>query len=66
MAITDDEIEKLIEEVVKYPRGALNYFFFSGRGVQPGFPKCGAWELIFASEKRGLGTENFHIWGLVN
>ena len=29
--------------------GALN--FFSGRGVRPGFLKCGACELIFASEK---------------
>ena len=27
---------------------------FSGRGVRPGFPKCGACELIFASEKGGL------------
>ena len=26
---------------------------FSGRGVRPGFPKCGACELIFASEKGG-------------
>ena len=32
--------------------GALD--FFSGRGVQPGFPKCGACELTFASEKGGL------------
>ena len=30
-------------------RGALN--FFSGRGVRPGFPKCGACKLILASEK---------------
>ena len=28
--------------------------FFSGRGVRPGFPKCGACELTFASEKGGL------------
>ena len=34
------------------PGGALN--FFSGRGVRPGFPKCGACELTFASEKGGL------------
>ena len=27
--------------------------FFSGRGVWPGFPKCGACELTFASEKLG-------------
>ena len=32
--------------------GALN--FFSGRGVRPGFPKCGACELTLASEKGGL------------
>ena len=32
--------------------GALN--FFPGRGVRPGFPKCGACELTFASEKGGL------------
>ena len=38
--------------------GALN-FFFSGRGVRTGFPKCGACELIFASERRGLSAENF-------
>ena len=44
--------------------GALNFFFFSGRGVLPGFPKCGACELTFASEKGGLWAENFHIWGL--
>ena len=34
------------------PGGALN--FFSGRGVRPGFLKCGACELTFASEKGGL------------
>ena len=47
-------------------QGALN--FFSDRGVRPGFPKCGAWELLFDSEKGGGGlwTENFQIWGLVN
>ena len=44
--------------------GALN--FFSGRGVQPGFPKCGACELTFASEKGCLWAENFQIWGLVS
>ena len=44
--------------------GALN--FFSGRGVRPGFPKCGAYELTFASEKGGLWAENFQIWGLVS
>ena len=54
--------------------GALN--FFSGRGVQPGFLKCGACELLFASEKGacelkiskfgGLWTENFQILGLVS
>ena len=44
--------------------GALN--FFSGRGVRPGFPKCGACELTFASEKGGLWAENFQIWGVVS
>ena len=34
---------------MSHPGGALN--IFSGRGVWPGFPKCGACELIFASEK---------------
>ena len=49
--------------------GALN--FFSGRGVRPGFPKCGACELTFASEKGGLWAENWacelkmsKFWGL--
>ena len=37
--------------------GALN--FFSGRGVRPGFLKCGACELAFASEKGGLVSGNF-------
>ena len=37
--------------------GALN--FFSGRGVRPGFSKCGACELTFASEKGGLVSEKF-------
>ena len=27
---------------------------FSGKGVQPGFLKCGAGELLFASERGGL------------
>ena len=44
--------------------GALN--FFSGGGVRPGFLKCGACELTFASEKGGLWAENFQIWGLVS
>ena len=34
--------------------GGHSTFFFSGRGVRPGFPKCGACELTFASEKGGL------------
>ena len=46
------------------PGGALN--LFSGRGVRHGFPKCGACELTFASEKAGLWAENFQIWGLVS
>ena len=39
---------------------------FSGRGVRPGFPKCGACELIFASEKGGLANWKFPNMGLVN
>ena len=37
---------------------------FSGRGVQPGFPKCEACELIFTSKKGGLWTENLKFGGL--
>ena len=58
--------------IIRGGGGALN--FFSGRGVRPGFPKCGACKLVFASEKGGLWTEtfqfgglwaeNFQIWGL--
>ena len=33
------------------PGGGHSTFFFSGRGVRPGFPKCEACELTFASEK---------------
>ena len=36
------------------PGGGGHSIFFSGRGVRPGFPKCGACELTFASEKGGL------------
>ena len=39
------------------PGGALT--FFSGRGVRPGFPKCGACELTFTSEKGGLVSGKF-------
>ena len=39
---------------------------FSGRGVRPEFPKCGACELTFASEKGELWAENFQIWWLVS
>ena len=38
--------------------------FFSGRGVRPGFPKCVACELTFASEKGGFWAKIFQIWGL--
>ena len=37
--------------------GALN--LFSGRAVRPRFPKCGACELTFASEKGGLVSGKF-------
>ena len=33
--------------------GGGTQLFFSFRGVRPGSPKCGACELIFASEKGG-------------
>ena len=48
------------------PGGGGHSTFFSGRGVRPGFLKCGACELTFASEKGGLWAENFQIWGLVS
>ena len=34
--------------------GEGHLFFFSGRGVRPGFPKFGPRELIIISEKGGL------------
>ena len=37
--------------------------FFSGRGVRPGFPKCGACELTFDSEKGGLVSGKFQNLG---
>ena len=33
--------------------GGGTRLFFSGRDVRPGFPKCGACELIFASDREG-------------
>ena len=56
--VVNDEQEK---EIGKHRRtstrggGALNSF--SGRGVRPGFPKCGACELTFASERGGGACE---------
>ena len=50
-----DTIKELVEDgwaSTGLLGGALN--FFSGRGVRPGFPKYGACELAFASEKGGL------------
>ena len=49
--------------------------FFSGRGVRPGFPKCGVCELIFASDREGAcelkisklgacGLKVSKFWGL--
>ena len=63
-ALSTSLIFRRMMSFVSNPGGGLN--FFLGRGVRPGFPKCGACELIFASEKGGLWTENFQIWGLVN
>ena len=48
------------------PGGGGDTQLFSGRGVRPVFPKCGACELTFASEKGGLWAEKFQIWGLVS
>ena len=42
--------------------GALN--FCSGRGVQPGFPKCVACELTCGSETGVMWTEIFKFGGL--
>ena len=47
------------------PRGGGGTQLFSGRGVRPGFPKCGACELIFASDREGaceLKISKFHIF----
>ena len=46
-----------------FPRGwHLN--IFSGKGVPPRNPKCGACEMIFASERGVLWTEFFKFGGL--
>ena len=42
--------------------GALN--LFSGRGVQPGFPKYGACELTIASEKGACERKIFKFGAL--
>ena len=64
-AIQCEIARRFPRSVVKVgPGGALN--FFSGRGVRPGFPKFGACELTFASEKGGLWAKKFQIWGLVS
>ena len=41
------------------PGGGGAFNFFSGRSVRPGFPKCGACKLTFASEKGGLVSGKF-------
>ena len=48
--------------MVKFANGGVHRpwghsTFFSDRGVRPGFPKCGACELTFASEKGGGACE---------
>ena len=50
-----------------HPGGGTQLFFFQVRVLRPGFPKCGACELILASEKGGLRTDTC-LWkgGLVN
>ena len=49
---------------MNHPRRGHSTFFQVGV-CGPDFPKCGACELTFASEKGGLWAENFQIWGLV-
>ena len=39
---------------VKFLPGPGGTQLFSGRGVRPGFPKCGACEPILGSERGGL------------
>ena len=48
-------MDKLVTELL--PGGGTQ--LFSGRGVRPRFPKCGACELTFTSEKVGLVSEKF-------
>ena len=44
-------------------RGGGHSTFFSGRGVRPGFPKCGDCELILGLWKRGLVNCKFpNLW----
>ena len=53
----EDEPPPLRSEVLEALHGGGGtqlFFFFSGRGVRPGFPKCGACELLFAFERGGL------------
>ena len=67
---------QIVATVCGPPKGGEALNFFSGRGVWPRFLKCGACELIFASEKGAgelkiskfgsLWTEIIQIWGLVS
>ena len=45
-------MDKVQERGAPLRGGVLN--FCSGKSVRPVFPKCGACELIFASERGGL------------
>ena len=42
-----------MDKLVQY-RGGGHSTFFQVEGVRPGFPKCGACELTFGSERGGL------------
>ena len=46
-----NEVNVNSNELNEQDRGGGGHSTFSGRGVWPGFLKCGACELIFASEK---------------
>ena len=47
---------------IAYARGGHSTFF-SGRGVRPGFLKCGACELTYASAKGGACERKISKFG---
>ena len=54
LAIMGSHICRVLSQTHSQHRGGGALNFFSGRGVRPGFPKCGACKLTFVSEKGGL------------